>query len=187
MGASPHQLSKEQIISAFAALNDKLMTKEIIGEICVFGGAAMVLAFDARQSTRDVDAIFMPKGYMADAIAEVADEFALRSDWLNDGVKGFVSESGDMTDDGMPQFSHLRIMRPSSTYLLAMKCLAARVGGYDTAGDEEDALTLINQLGLNTVEEIIDVVCRYYSEQAIQPKTRYFIEELMTQRGEIHE
>lgn len=183
MSSLPHQLSKEQIISAFSALNEKLMTKEIIGEICVFGGAAMVLAFDARQSTRDVDGIFVPKGAMIDAISDVADEFKLRPDWLNDGVKGFVSESGDLTDEGMPQFSHLRIMRPSSAYLLAMKCLASRVGGYDTAGDEEDVLTLIKQLGFTSSSQVFEVIGRYYSEALIQPKTRYFVEELMEQVG----
>lgn len=183
MDASSHQLSKEQIMSAFSALNDRLMAKEIIGEICVFGGAAMVLAFDARQSTRDVDGIFVPKGSMADAIAEVADELDLRPDWLNDGVKGFVSDTGDLTDDGMPQFSHLRIMRPSSAYLLAMKCLAARVGGYDTAGDQEDVLTLIKHLGLTSAEQVLEVIGRYYSETLVQPKTRYFVEELIAQAG----
>jgi hypothetical protein len=54
-------LSKEQILAALSGLNDLLHEKGAIGELCIFGGAAMVLAFDARESTRDVDAVFVPK------------------------------------------------------------------------------------------------------------------------------
>ncbi|MFU8892400.1 MAG: hypothetical protein ACNA8L_02120 [Luteolibacter sp.] len=42
-------------------MNDLLHEKGAIGELCIFGGAAMVLAFDARESTRDVDAVFVTK------------------------------------------------------------------------------------------------------------------------------
>jgi hypothetical protein len=58
---SNDKLSKEQILAALARLNDLLHEKGVMGEICIFGGAAMVLAFDARESTRDVDGIFVPK------------------------------------------------------------------------------------------------------------------------------
>lgn len=177
------QLSKEQIITALSALNGKLVIKEVTGELCIFGGAAMILAFDARQSTRDVDGIFVPKATVAGAIEEVAMELDLPLAWLNDGVKGWVSNAGDLVAEGMPQFSHLRVLRPSAQYLLAMKCLAARTGDYDTSGDKADVLTLVRHLGLIEAEQILEIVCRYYPESSISPKTRYFVEEIMTEGG----
>jgi hypothetical protein len=176
------QLSKQQIIAALAAVNERLAGKEVTGEICIFGGAAMILAYDARQSTRDVDGVFVPKSAFHDAIAEVGTELELPTDWLNDGVKGWVSAAGDLVEDGMPQFSHLRVLRPSASYLLAMKCLAARTAGYDTSGDQEDACMLMNFLGISNLDQVLEVVLRYYPESRISVKTRYFIEE-MTQGG----
>jgi len=181
--SSNFQLSKEQIIAALAALNDKLASKEVTGELCIFGGAAMILAFDARQSTRDVDGIFVPKTIVAGAVEEVADELDLPSIWLNDGVKGWVSQVGDLVAEGMPQFSHLRILRPSAQYLLAMKCLAARAGDYDTSGDKEDVLTLIKHLGLQSTGQVLEIVCRYYPASNLTPKTRYFVEEILSEGG----
>ncbi len=180
---SDFQLTKDQIIAALTALNDKLAAKEVTGELCIFGGAAMVLAFDARQSTRDVDGVFVPKAVVADAIEEVAAELGLRPDWLNDGVKGWVSSCGDLVAEGMPQFSHLRVLRPSATYLLAMKCLAARAGDYDTSGDKADVITLTRHLGIKTSEQVLEIVCRYYPSAMLTPKTRYFVEELMSETG----
>ena len=93
-------LSKERILAALDALHSRLEQKGVIGELCVFGGATMVLAFDARPSTRDVDAVFVPKSEISEAAALVAGQLALPATWLNDGVKGFVSPSGELTECG---------------------------------------------------------------------------------------
>ncbi|TDU69342.1 hypothetical protein EI77_02995 [Prosthecobacter fusiformis] len=180
---SNFQLSKEQIIDALTALNGKLAAKEVTGELCIFGGAAMILAFDARQSTRDVDGIFVPKAVVSGAVEEVAQELDLPQAWLNDGVKGWVSSAGDLVADGMPQFTHLRVLRPSAHYLLAMKCLAARTGDYDTSGDMADVQTLIRHLGLKDANQVLEIVSRYYDESRLSPKTRYFVEEIMLEEG----
>ncbi len=137
------KLSRETILTALARLDVLLREKGVIGEICIFGGAAMVLAFDARESTRDVDAIFVPKEDVLNAARVVADEFDIRIDWFNDGVEGFVSPKGEVTSDGMPKFGNLRVMRPTTEYLLAMKCLASRVEDYSHQGDKADVVTLL--------------------------------------------
>jgi Nucleotidyltransferase of unknown function (DUF6036) len=179
MNPPPHKLTRDQIMAALRRLDELLHIKGVMGEVCIFGGAAMVLAFDARASTRDVDAIFVPKKELVTAAQQVAEEFAFASDWLNDGVKGFVSATGEVTSAGMPVFPNLRILRPTTEYLLAMKCLASRVADYDHEGDRRDVTTLVQLLGIKDTDSVCDLVTHYYKESLIPPKVRYFIEEIM--------
>jgi hypothetical protein len=179
MSDNPDKLSRNTIMAALHRLDELLREKGVIGELCIFGGAAMVLAFDARESTRDVDAIFVPKDDVLKCSIQVADEFDLRWDWINDGVKGFVSNRGEVTTDGMPKFDNLRIMRPTTEYLLAMKCLASRVEDYSHQGDKADVITLIRYLGITDAPTVCDLVCKYYKETLLPPKIRYFIEEII--------
>lgn len=175
------ELTKAQIIAAMSLLNDKLTIAGVTGELSIFGGSAMVLAFDARTSTRDVDAIFVPKTAVAEAASAVGEELRLPLNWLNDGVKGFVSTSGELTDDDLPRFSNLRLMRPTARYLLAMKCLAARVGGYDAPKDREDVKVLCHHLKLSSADAILAIVSEFYPDTQIPVKTRFFVEELVSE------
>ncbi len=174
-----YKLSKKTILRALEALSDYFKQHGAQGEICIFGGTAMLLAFDAREMTRDVDAIFQPSELFRDAAKKIGETHDLPEHWLNDGVKGFVSAAGDFTSEGLPQFSHLRITRPTAEYLLAMKCLAARDSGYGTDGDKKDVKTLIHHLELKTSEEIFGVVEKYYPRTQITVKTKFFVEEIM--------
>src|SRR5438046_3165351 len=79
----------------------------------------------------------------------------VRREWLNDGVKGFLSSRAELVSGGLPQFSHLRLTRPTERYLLAMKCLAARAGGLETQGDKDDIEFLARRLGLRSAEEVL--------------------------------
>ena len=174
------KLDRQAIEAALAALSEKLRAEGVTGELCIFGGAAMVLAFDARPATRDVDAVFRPAETVRRAAAAVAAELALPGNWLNDGVKGFVSANQDHVDEGMPKdFPNLRILRPSAAYLLAMKCMAARVTGYDTDGDRADVEFLTRHLGLTSTAQVLDIVARYYPAERITAKTQFFVEEIL--------
>ena len=141
----------------------------------------MVLAFDARESTRDVDGIFAPKQDVITSARQVAEEFGFEPDWLNDGVKGFISNDAEITADGMPVFSNLRILRPTTEYLLAMKCLASRAADYGTEGDRADIITLLKLTGITDPATVCDLVTRYYKESLLPPRVRFYIEELVAE------
>ncbi len=49
------ELTREAILRALGALSDELGKQDVTGEICLFGGTVMVLAFTARVSTQDVN------------------------------------------------------------------------------------------------------------------------------------
>ena len=53
-------MDKAQIRACFEQMNDKLKLLDAKGEDCPYGGAVMTLVFDARPSTKDVDAVFKP-------------------------------------------------------------------------------------------------------------------------------
>jgi hypothetical protein len=132
-------LTCAEFLDALQEVNSILRQKEIRGEICVFGGTAMILAFDARESTRDVDAVFRPAQEIREAAKQIAQMIGLEEHWPGDGVKGFLSSSGEFqTLDNLPDFSHLQIIAPAPQYLFAMKCMAARTQGYETSGDKND-------------------------------------------------
>jgi hypothetical protein len=68
-------------------------------------------------------------------------------------------------------FDNLRVMRPTTEYLLAMKCLASRVG---PISDRADVITLLHLLKMYDSVAICNLVCQYYSERLLAPKVRFF-------------
>ncbi len=171
--------TREEILAAFSALNEKLRARDTHGELGLLGGTVMVLAFRARLSTKDVDAMFSPTGPIRAAAAEVAQELGLEADWLNDGAKGFVSPRAHFVEADLPRLSHLRITYPTPEYLLAMKVLASRVESDTERGDRDDIGTLCQLLGLNDAEQVMDIVLRYYSPARISPRAVFLVREIL--------
>jgi hypothetical protein len=174
-------LDRATIEAALAALSRRLQAQGVLAEICIFGGVAMVLAFDAREATRDVDAVFVPANIVRGAAALVAEELSLPAAWLNDGVKGFVSANQDYVEEGMPKdLPNLRVLRPSASYLLAMKCMAARATDGDQRGDRDDVAFLVHHLHLTNADQVLALIAEYYPAERLHVKTRFFVEELMS-------
>ena len=77
-------MEKADLIHYMNELNDELRSQGITGEICIYGGAAMCLAYEARPATKDVDAIFQPVEKLREAARKLARKYHLREDWLNE-------------------------------------------------------------------------------------------------------
>lgn len=172
-------LSREQILRALEALSSELQAQNVTGELCLFGGTVMVLAFNSRVATKDVDALFQPAPVIRDAALRVGETHGLPAHWLNDGVKGFVSAQHQVTAAGLPQFPNLRLTMPVPEYLLAMKCMASRLGGTDDGGsDVADIRFLIRHLALQSAEAVLEIVGQYYPANRIPVKAQYLVEGL---------
>ena len=172
-------LSREQILAALNALSGELGKQGVTGEVCLFGGTVMVLAFTARLTTKDVDALFQPTQTVREIARRIAAEQHLPADWLNDGLKGFVSARHETTAGNLPRFPHLRLTMPVPEYLLAMKCMAARISGTtDEPSDIADISFLIRHLKLKTAKAVLDLVGQYYPANRVPVKTQYLVEGL---------
>jgi hypothetical protein len=126
-----------------------------------------------------VDALFQPAQLIREIAAQIAESQQLPADWLNDGVKGFLSMRHELTAGNLPQFPHLRLTMPVPEYLLAMKCMAARLGGTEgEPTDVADIMFLIRHLKLITSNEVLDLVGQYYPAHRIPAKTQYLVEGL---------
>jgi hypothetical protein len=174
VGRTP-EFSRKELEGMLSLLNDELRQEGITGEICIVGGAAMVLAFGNRASTRDIDALVMAPATVRAAAARVATANGFPANWLNDGAKGFASGI-PIEVKALLQFSNLRIVAPPPAYILAMKCIAARVGLDEH--DKEDASFLIQLLGLKNSDAVLELVAQYYPAERIPAKTRFFVQEV---------
>jgi hypothetical protein len=177
-------LEREIIVAALARLAELLREHDAEGEVCLLGGTVMVLAFNARTSTKDVDAIFQPTALMRELARVVASEQGLPDDWLNDGAKGFVSANHEAVTGELPQFSGLRVLAPTPEYMLALKCMAARIAaGPGGADDVADITFLVAHLNLRSPEEALEIVSRYYPSALVPPRAQYLLEEIFAARG----
>ncbi len=165
-------LTREKIKSLFLKLNEKLKEKGETAEIGLVGGTVMCLVFNARNSTRDVDAIFEPSKIVRQLAREIGEQEGIGSDWLNDGAKAFIQ--GDFARQEVMNLSHLRIWAPLADYMLAMKCISAR---WDS-NDKKDVIFLIKYMDLKNPGEVLSIVEKYYPKKQIPAKTQFLVEEI---------
>lgn len=169
--------SRTEILAALQALGDELSSQGVHGQIFIVGGAAMALAYSTRRVTKDIDAVFEPKGAIYDAAAKVAEDLGLPEDWLNDAAKGFMP-GADEDPRPVPNIRGIEITTASPQYLLAMKLMAMRLGE-----DDEDIETLIRECGLHSAQEALEVLARMYPTREPLVKTQFFLEELFGPAG----
>lgn len=119
-------LSRAMILQALEALAREL---EAIGatrreEIVLAGGAALVLMYNAREATRDVDVGSGGSASLREAARRVAVALELPEDWLNDGAKGYLN--GLLPGEVLLDRPALLVRALGLQQLLAMKLSAWR-------------------------------------------------------------
>jgi hypothetical protein len=168
-------LTQADLRRLFDLLNKELGRSATHGELFLVGGAVMCLAYSARPSTQDVDALFRPPAEVREAAARVAARAKVDPDWLNDAVKGFMSSQGDFAP--FLELEYLRIMVAQPEYLLAMKCSAMRIG--PEFHDEDDIRYLLRLLEIRTYDKAVAVITKYYPLDRFPQKTLLALAELL--------
>jgi hypothetical protein len=121
-------LSRHDIVGALERLGQLAAEQGLSVELTLMGGAVMVLAYQARLSTRDVDVVIVaPRGAesrVRQLAAQVAAERGWPEDWLNDAAKGYML--GVSQGAVLVSAPGLTARAPSVAQLLAMKLSAWR-------------------------------------------------------------
>jgi hypothetical protein len=174
--------------SALAELGRRSYESGRTIEIAVYGGSALLLTLNRQISTGDVDAVFeKDKGFVKKLAIEIAEEFGWDENWLNDGVKGWLSAR-----DADPEVKFLfktypseerpglRVFVAKPEYLFAMKSRAMRVGGVDSSSDIEDIKLLAREIGITNSEDALILVGKFYPANVLEPKTRLGLQEIFS-------
>lgn len=118
-------------------------------------------------------------------------------DWLNDGVRTYLSPNVDGLREHHALFRAypseqepgLRVFVPTPEYMLAMKLMAMRLDPTGDKSDLADILNLLDVVGLHTLEDVVDFAASFYPEARISGRLRLGIQVLwrvkdtLTQEG----
>jgi len=174
----PELLTRSEIEQALRLLGELADAEGKELQIMVVGGTAMVLGFDARLSTKDVDYAVLPptdSAYVHRLGLQVAQQLGWNDDWLNDGAKGFLHSKS--VGPVVFHSEGIQVIRPATTQLLAMKLIAWR----DDV-DICDAELLLSTLDAKSLGDVWQEL-----EQFIIPgyelKARYALNDLWQHRG----
>jgi hypothetical protein len=169
---------REILEKALSRLGELAEADGLTLELCIYGGALMVLAYDTRVATKDVDAILRPRDECLKLAKQVAVELGLQENWLNDDVKMFLAPKESLRS--LPkQYQGLQLTAPTAGYLLAMKCLACRPSLPGHQGDVSDIQFLIRKMEIHTLQEIQEHIDKYYPDDVLHPQQRLILAAVM--------
>lgn len=183
-------ISLDEMRVAFEKLGRKAAEAGKVIDLCVYGGSCLMMVSNFRVSTADVDAVATTdQGFIDAAAAAIASELSWPPDWLNDGVRTFLSPNvegpqGHALSGTYPseQEPGLRVYTPTAEYMLAMKLMAMRIDEYgDTGKDLEDILNLMSVVGIGSRADLIAIATDYYPEARTSAKLHLSADALIAQ------
>ena len=170
-------MDRSEIDGALRELAEFLDRKGVVARIYLVGGAAMVLAYDSRFSTDDVDGSGYPTDVVLAAAAEIAERRGLPPEWLHDSVKVYFPTFKE--PDWRPVFKvgSVEVVVADERTLLAMKMRASRGGR-----DEADIKFLLAKCGCESVDDALALYEEFFPEDELPdraiPMLRYALDQL---------
>lgn len=160
-------IRRDDIDIIFDALADEYLklNGEDIFDVYLVGGAAIVLNFEYRASTIDIDAYFKNNQQINQAIDEVSKRLDLPKDWLNCDFMATPSYSPVIVNKAKLYKAFRKVIKVhllEPKYLIAMKLKSSR----PTGGDLDDVIKMIYELRYKNIpisyEEIINAYKELY-------------------------
>ena len=169
------RLDADAIVAGFETMGRYLQERGVAGEIAIYGGTAILLQFDWRTITQDVDALVSSGGredVVKDAAAYASLKHGLPPEWLNNAVGGFtpITERSDFFEafgtfpsDGAPG---LRVKLAKPEYLCALKLRALeRADPQDK--DFQDAVRLARASGVTEEAELERMHADFFPDEEL--------------------
>jgi hypothetical protein len=188
-------IDRNRLLDAFDRLGAVAVDNDVVLDILMYGGSALMIASNFRFATGDVD--IAPIGdekpeWFDRAVQKIASDMGFEEgeNWLNDAVDFYLSrlarkdvdhwEYGTFPRGG--EAVGLRVFVPNPDYMLALKLKAMRVND-PYKGDQErsDIQNLIHVNGVKTVDEAIGILERYFPISAKNAdKQRFLLKNLFS-------
>gem|GEM_PF-384555 len=170
-------MDKEKLAEIFEYLNERLRENQLQLEITVYGGSIMTMVYDNRPATKDIDCVFSETNYkLLDNILNLTrSAFNLSEGWIYEEIKEPLKSILKEDKVTYKTYSNLRILKPKTEQLLAMKVLAARP---EPAKDFIDAYILCRDLNIKTKEELFKIISPYIPMSILAERQMNFIKYL---------
>lgn len=154
-------------------------------ELIVVGGASVLINYNFREATRDVDAIIMSRSSIKEAINKVGDKYGLENNWLNNDFQHTKSYSPKIIGHSKyyREFNQVLTIRTvGDEYLIAMKLASLR----PYKNDMSDIVGILNsEHGRTiTIERIDAAIKELYGGWGELPEKSYeFLKQYMDNRS----
>jgi nucleotide-binding universal stress UspA family protein len=152
-------MDRDEIEGALRELARELDERGVTARIYLVGGAAMVLAYESRFSTDDVDGSGYPTDEVLAVAAEVAERRGLRPNWLDDSVKVYLPVAREPEWRPVIKVGNVEVAVADERTLLAMKMRASR-----GRRDEADIQFLIGKCQITSVDDALALYEEYFPE-----------------------
>jgi hypothetical protein len=170
-------------IGILARADGKVIDLAVYGE----SAPALMLASNFRDTTRDVDAVVSADQSLIDRLARiVAARRGWPADWLNDGVRTYLSPNVEGVREHHQLFRSypseqepgLRVFVPTAEYILAMKLMAMRLDEAAGKSDLDDIINLLDVVEITTPEAATEFAAEFYPEARISARLLLGLQEL---------
>jgi hypothetical protein len=157
-------------------------------EVCFYGGSCLMLAYgyEDRQLTKDVDALFRPAEAADSLVRKIAADEDLPDDWIDSGVRQFLSPKGATYVSQLPELKdlpNLKISFPTADYLIAMKLRSSVRARFGYEGDLTDLRFLARKKGLRSLEEAQAILDRFFDDEVIPERAAQTLEEVFDENS----
>ena len=168
-------MDRQEIEGALEEVGVELEKQGLSARLYAVGGAVMVLDYDAREMTDDVDGAVYPAEKVLEIAARVGARRGLRAGWLTDAAKIYIPVFKQPDWRPVRIVGTLEIFTADARAMLAMKMRASR-----GRRDEADLGFLLDACGITTDGEAISLYDEYFPEDPLPdravPMIRFALE-----------
>ncbi len=182
----PKPFTRAQLVEALEELGALSRASGKIIDIAIYGGSCLMLASNFRVATADVDAVALnDQSFIDQAAQSIAARHDWPPDWLNDGVRTYLSPLVDAHEHHellrtYPSEAEpgLRVFVPTAEYMLAMKLIAMRIDSASGEKDLEDILNLLDVTSIASKDEIVKFAASFYPEARVSGRLALAVDQL---------
>jgi hypothetical protein len=172
-------LDGDSVSALLNELGERLAARGIEGEIYVVGGAAMMLAYDPKRITRDIDAVGNPQEDIdAEVRAMALQRPDLGPDWLNNRVLPLLPRGIHADQLQLLGGPGLTVNVASPRWMLALKARAAR-----GRRDLDDLWVLCQVLELRSINEVWRICNEVWGDAMVREDVLEIVGQDLIARG----